>query len=99
MKQAEPVTERLLLEMKDAARREASELVIVSLVPNSQYANYMTGHGIRLLDCGRDLTASLKVPGEGHPNGEMHAFWAQCIADGLIRNGLLDGSAPEPPAH
>ena len=91
MADEQPVTEQLLREMNDVAQRHASELVVVLLVPNSQYANYLATHGIRLIDCARELTPALKVAGEGHPNGAMHAFWSRCIGDALVHEGFLDG--------
>ena len=59
------MTERLLQELNDLATRHGSTLVVVPLVPNSRYVSYMTSHGIRQIDCGRELTPALKVAAPG----------------------------------
>jgi len=99
MVEEEPVTRQLLGEMNDVSQRHGAVLVVVSLVPGTHYAKYLATRGIRMIDCARDLTPSLKVTGEGHPNGEMHAFWSRCIGDALVREHLLDGRGSEPAAH
>ena len=38
------------------------------------------------MDCAYDIKEEMKVPGEGHPNGEMHSLYAECIARALERD-------------
>lgn len=47
------------------------------------YTAFLEGHGVPVIDCIRELTEELKVPGEGHPNGALNTVWAECIAAGL----------------
>jgi hypothetical protein len=91
--QARRVTEALLLEMRELAARHGTEFAVVVLLaasgPKTHYVRFMQEHGIRVLDCALPLTPERRVPGEIHPNGAVHTYYADCIT-----RGLGDGSLP-----
>lgn len=80
-------TQRLLLQMRDLARRYGAEFVPVFLVINEEtrdhYRKFLAQNQITAIDCARPLTEEMTVKGEGHPNGAMNSAWAACIADSL----------------
>jgi hypothetical protein len=63
---------------------------------------FFRAHDIDFIDCNYPILPRLRVPGEGHPNGEMHARWARCIGDRLetvdrptpLRPAARSGDAP-----
>jgi lysophospholipase L1-like esterase len=82
--QQRAVTEVLLRELDALASRHGARLLVVLLtnVPEGRahYGRFLADAGIRFVDCGRPSGLHMMVPGEGHPNGEMHSIWADCIA-------------------
>jgi hypothetical protein len=82
--QARRATEALLLEMHDLTARHGAELAVVVLLaaaePKAHYVRFLREQGIRVFDCDLPLTPPRRVPGEIHPNGATHTFYAECIA-------------------
>lgn len=82
--QARPVTQRLLLEMRDLCARHgvAFEVVFLQAQPGiaRHYARFLTGNGIPFTDCIVPIPPAMRVPGEGHPNGAINSQWAACLA-------------------
>ncbi len=82
--QGRAVTERLLIEMNRLVNQHGARLwvVLLHLSPTgkSHYVEFLERHGIDWIDCAFPMSREMKVPGEGHPNGKMHARWAECIA-------------------
>ena len=83
------VTEKLILRMRDLCAEKGILFAAVLLYANdlrskSHYVHFLRENGIRLIDCydpiGYPLTTDLVVPREGHPNGKMNTFYANCIA-------------------
>jgi hypothetical protein len=85
--QARPVTERLLASMARAgAVRDARVVVLLLSNPTSHahYARFLASRGIAVIDCDFPATPDLLVGGiGGHPNGELHRHWADCVAERL----------------
>lgn len=85
--QARPVTQRLLLEMRDLCARHGVAFEVVFLQAQrptaAHYARFLTDAGIRFTDCIVPIPPHMRVPGEGHPNGEINAQWATCLARAL----------------
>lgn len=99
--QQRAVTQRLLREMQQTAARHGTRFAVVLLHfspdAKAQYEQFMTRHGIAYVDCAYPLDATTRVPGDPHPNGVMHARYAQCIAGLLERSGwAAPPAAPRP---
>jgi hypothetical protein len=104
--QQREVTEQLLLRMQalTAGRGVHLTVVILQAAPRAlpQYVRFFRAHDIDFIDCNYPIPPELRVPGEGHPNGEMHARWARCIGDRLetvdrptpLRPAARSGDAP-----
>ncbi|MCU0782905.1 MAG: hypothetical protein MUF81_02430 [Verrucomicrobia bacterium] len=85
--QSHPATEKVLLEMRQLVERYGGELLVVLLDGTDEqreaYRTFLEKNGVACLDCSHPMTADLRVPGEGHPNGRLHSLWAECIGDRL----------------
>jgi hypothetical protein len=81
------VTEQVILQMAEVAKAYRATLIVALLTASDEakghYINFLKRNGILAVDCAFELTEDMKVPGEGHPNGEMNTRWAACIAAGL----------------
>lgn len=79
------VTDRLLLAMRDLTERHGARFTVAVLqvapLAKIHYERLLAEHNIDFVDCAYPIDPSMKVPGEGHPNGRMHARWAECIGD------------------
>jgi len=88
-RQRRAVTEKLIRDMDALTTQYGAELVLVLLQCSPEAkADYMrfAGHsGIRTIDCAFPMTTEMRVPGDLHPNGEMHRLWAACINRELAR--------------
>ena len=59
-------------------------LLLSTATSHGHYARFLATHGIRFVDCDFPATPDLLVGGiGGHPNGALHARWADCIAERL----------------
>jgi hypothetical protein len=76
------VTELLIEEMDRVVRSRGSRFLVAILSGSSalraHYATYLRSRGIEVVDC--DYGGGLIVRGEGHPNGDGHTKWAECLA-------------------
>jgi lysophospholipase L1-like esterase len=81
------VTESLLLALRQSSVQHGAKFAValLSATPDkrSRYTQFLRDHGISFADCVAPLTEEWIVPGDGHPNGAMHARWANCIAEEL----------------
>ena len=81
---ARPVTERLLLEMRRLVEQHGSRfcVVLLHLSPDTKahYVEFLAEHQVDFVDCAFPLTPDMRVRGDHHPNGTMHARYAECIA-------------------
>jgi hypothetical protein len=79
---ARRVTELLIDEMDRVARAGGSRFLVAILsgTPSvrAHYASYLRSRRIEVVDC--DYGGGLLVRGEGHPNGDGHTKWAECLA-------------------
>ena len=86
-RQEREVTEQLLLEMDTVCRNHGVRLFVAMLdfevELKRHYMAFLQRHGVHVIDCVFPLTNNMRVAGEGHPNGRMHARWAACIADSI----------------
>lgn len=86
------VTGKLLLAMNDRCHRHGAKLLVAVLFGDPEFKYYYScffrKHGIWAVDCTHPhaLADHLRVPGDGHPNGRLHAHWATRIA-GAVRAG------------
>jgi hypothetical protein len=85
------VTERILEQMQKLSteRKAIFMVVFLELTPEQRehYSRFLERTKVYFVDCVQsDINEpSMKVPGEGHPNGLMNERWAECIAQGLKR--------------
>lgn len=88
------VTQSLVLEMDAEVKKYGAKFAVVLLTSDEGYRSFFTTplekKGITLIDCGLTLTTSMKVTGEGHPNGDTNSMWSNCIADALASLGMVD---------
>jgi hypothetical protein len=103
--QKTPVTEELLREMDRRSTEAGATFVTVALYADQatrdHYRGFLERSGIRYVDCHHEMTEDLKVPGEGHPNGKLHAIWARCILSALASDFEPYRAVPgtKTPAH
>lgn len=99
--QARAVTQQLMLEMQRLCARHGIRFTVVFLQASPhakrQYSEFLAQEGIHFFDCEYPFSPDMKVRGEGHPNGQMNALWASCLAAQLETYEwtapTLDGSA------
>jgi len=88
------VTEKILLQMNRVSRRHGATFIVVLLEANDHekkyYMNFLNQSNIQFIDCAHDIPDEMKVPGEGHPNGEMNTLWAECISS--VLDEQIDGT-------
>ena len=86
-KMAVPVTELLLEEMAEQCRAAGIgfSLVVLQLPAKVKqiYERFARDHQVDMIDCNRELTVADIVPGEVHPNAQVHRQWGDCIAAAL----------------
>lgn len=99
--QQRAVTAQLLLEMARTAAAHGARFAVALLhfspAAKAHYAALLREHGIEVVDCAFRLTADLRVPGDPHPNGLMHARYAECLAQGLGLGGMREAVLPPAP--
>ena len=92
-KMAVPVTRLLLQEMADECRAAGVgfSLVLLHVPPQVKeaYERFARDHQIDVIDCNRALTVADIVPGEVHPNAQVHRQWGDCIAAALAEPARL----------
>ncbi|NQU42344.1 hypothetical protein HQ520_03610 [bacterium] len=86
--QQEEVTEKLLLEMRDRCREKNVPFVVAILSVSTEsglnhFRNFLTNNNIPVVDGTMPVTPEQTVPEDGHPNGEIHAIWADRIAPAI----------------
>ena len=90
--QAEEVTRRLLLEMRSTAESAGARFAVVLLHFNTDakldYQDFLAANGISAIDCDLPFPVSMRIPGDVHPNADMHRVIGDCIADALERSRL-----------
>lgn len=93
--QADEVTDKLLVRMNELAARHATrfEVVLLDFPPEAttRQVAFFEDRKIAFLDCTATLSDDLRVPGEGHPNGKMHARWASCISSTIAKWSPAEG--------
>jgi nucleotide-binding universal stress UspA family protein len=86
--QADEVTRRLVAGMAQTARRAGVPFSLLLLrvgePKREAILPFARKEGIDVMDCDRrDFGRGERVPGDLHPNGKVHAAWAECVADAL----------------
>jgi len=79
-----PAVMKALLSELDRKVRAAGGVLLVAILwqaPMQEYLIWMKEHGIAAVDCTHPNFASMKVPGYGHPNAELHGYWADCLGE------------------
>ena len=94
--QANAVTQKLLLELDKVVRQSGGTLLVALLSqfgPRSMapFRALLAEHGIATAECVHQgvWAKEMQVPVYGHPNAEIHAYWAGCIAQ------AMSGMVPE----
>jgi hypothetical protein len=83
---AEPrrTTQAMLREMQALCAAHGTRLAVlffwIDREGREDYARFLRGNGIEIVNCARPVTLDLVIPGEGHPNGKLNALWADCIS-------------------
>lgn len=87
--------EALVAEMARDATADGTRLVVAILdtmsdATRERYDRFLDDRGIARADClfPNRQNIRFKVPGYGHPNGVVNAYWADCIARRLRELGL-----------
>jgi hypothetical protein len=102
------ITNRLVAEMAELCRKNGIPFaMVVLLAPAPEYRraqlDFMRERGIPVIECDAASATELKgsahlVPGDGHPDAAVHAWWSRCVAAGIDRLQLLasvsDHAAP-----
>ena len=44
---------------------------------------FLYKNDIGFIDCALPLNPGMRIPGNSHPNGRMHALWAETLAKAL----------------
>ena len=88
-------TKRLVLEMNRVARERSTAFAVVFLLAEEgkkdDYARFFEQNDVPWMDCVKPNDEDYRIPGEGHPNGELNSIWAECVSAKLP--GLL-GAVP-----
>jgi hypothetical protein len=92
--QGADVTRQIIIEMDKTAKQNGSEFIIVFLASeNAQkkqdYLSFFSREQLNFVDCTHPKydTPEMKVPVEGHPNGKLNTYWADCIMIYLDQEG------------
>ena len=90
--QRRAVTERIILEMDKVSRAHEARFAVVLLhvFNKAAYIAFLRQSDVAHIDCAYDIKDDMRVPGEGHPNGEMHSLWARCVSLTLERDLPMD---------
>ena len=88
---ASAVTKALLSELDRKVRAGGGVLLVAVLwqTPKQEFLAWMGEHGISAVDCTHADFATMQVPGYGHPNAELHGYWADCIRKVLAEPAFL----------
>jgi hypothetical protein len=88
--QANAVTKKLLLELDEVVRQSGGRLLValLSQVGPRRMAPFralLAEHGIPTAECVHQgvWAKEMQVPVYGHPNAEINAYWAGCIAQAI----------------
>jgi len=77
-------TRRLIAAMARAARARSTPFAVVFFLTQEgkrqEYVDSFRKNEIAYLDCVQPLDEPNRIPGEGHPNGQLNSVWAQCIS-------------------
>jgi hypothetical protein len=85
--QANAVTKKLLLELDEVVRQSGGKLLVALLSQfgprrMAPFRALLAEHGIPTAECVHQgvWAKEMQVPVYGHPNAEINAYWAGCIA-------------------
>jgi hypothetical protein len=88
--QANAVTQKLLLELDSVVRQSGGRLLVALLSqfgPRTMapFRALLAEHGIPTAECVHQgvWAKEMQVPVYGHPNAEINAYWAGCIAQAI----------------
>jgi hypothetical protein len=85
--QKKRVTEEILLQMNRVSEKHGATFFAVLLQTDDRskrhYIKFFNENNIKFIDCSRHLTDDMIIPGEGHPNEKLNAWWARCIQSTL----------------
>jgi hypothetical protein len=88
------VTEQLLIEMQGLCNKYGISFIVAMLSFNEQekdhYLKFLLDNNIMVADCVRQITPELRIKGEIHPNGKLNSIWAECIADFINNQKLIN---------
>lgn len=81
------LTDRLITEMATVAQRAGVKFSIVILTLDEHIRRARLGFAAQnrldVIDCHQQLSPTLTVQGEGHPNAQAHQHWGACVAAAL----------------
>lgn len=85
---------KLLIEEMSKLCRENKIVFYVNIMsfPDeevSEMKRFFDQKQIKYIDSNIELTESNTIPGDGHPNSELHKLYARKIADKLIKDGIF----------
>ena len=87
-KQKKKVTEEILLQMDKVSKEYGAIFIVVLLSVHkkmkSQYMDFFWQANIQFIDSSVfPIPYDMRVPGDIHPNGKLHSFWARQISNVL----------------
>jgi hypothetical protein len=92
--EARPVTDRLLVEMKNLVEGHGGRfcIIVFHLSPEAltHYLELMQKNRIDFVDCSYPITTEYRVRGDHHANGAMHTRYADTIVAKMRADGWID---------
>jgi hypothetical protein len=89
-----PITRRLFQDLDEFSRANGARFAVMTLFGEHDFPGYeahLLRRGIESFDCrypGDPYAAALRVGGNGHPNGIVHSYWAECLTRWIRANAV-----------
>jgi hypothetical protein len=87
LQQKSLITAKIIYDMKVLSNKHGADFYMVILSANAAVTQYylekLPAFGVKVVDCTHPDFHKLFVPGEGHPNDQIHSSWADCINSNL----------------
>lgn len=83
LQQKSLITTKIVYDMHVLSKKYGADFYMIMLTANKAmikyYSDQLSPSGINVIDCTNEDGHKMLVPGEGHPNGQLHSLWADCI--------------------
>ena len=93
-KQQKPVTEKIILQMKEVSHKFNSDFMLVILDWNDrfsidQYESFFKKNEIKFVNCSVSLIDQMVLPGDYHPSEKAHTYYDECLTNYINKKKLL----------